>query len=73
MPKKKTSKGKKGKKGKKKSGKKSAEESPVPVEPMAPAYVPPPPKPGENVSSYLFFFILIKPVIYNVKLSFCFN
>ena len=47
MPKK--LKGKKGKKGKKKSVKKSADVEPGPVDPMAPSYVPPPPKPGDQV------------------------
>ena len=46
MPKKKVS--KKGKKGKKKSAKKE-EETPAPRDPMAPSYVPPPFKPGEQV------------------------
>ena len=50
MPKK--VKGKKGKKGKKK-GKKAAETDVVPLDPMAPSYVPPPPKPGDQVCKLL--------------------
>ena len=51
MPKK--GKGKKGKKGKKKSSKKIKEADVGPVDPMAPSYVPPPPKPGDQVGRFI--------------------
>ncbi|XP_045162842.1 uncharacterized protein LOC123527449 [Mercenaria mercenaria] len=69
MPKKKGSKGKKGKKGKKKSGKKSTDSSPGPVDPMAPSYVPPPPKPGEQLVKLLTSHPVDEKEIHGVKVS----
>ncbi|KAL4221634.1 hypothetical protein ACF0H5_019891 [Mactra antiquata] len=69
MPKKKgKGKGKKGKKGKK-SGKKSSTSSPAPVDPMAPAYVPPPPKPGEQLIKLLTSHPVNEKEIHGVKVS----
>ncbi|WAR13968.1 CATR-like protein [Mya arenaria] len=68
MPKKK-GKGKKGKKGKKKSGKKSSDSSPGPVDPMAPSYVPPPPKPGEQLVKLLTSHPVDEKEIHGVKVS----
>jgi len=70
MPKKGKGKGKKGgKKGKKKSGKKSTEPSPGPIEPMAPSYVPPPPKPGEQLVKLLTSRPVDEREIHGVKVS----
>jgi hypothetical protein len=57
MPGKKKGKCKKGKS--KKSSSKSLKESTSPSDPIAPSYVPTPPKPGERVKYVnLFYFIL---------------
>lgn len=69
MPKKKSGKGKKGKKGKKKSGKKSASSTPGSVDPMAPSYVPPPPKPGEQLVKLLTSHPVDEKEIHGVKVS----
>lgn len=52
MPGKKKGKSKKGKS--KKSGTKSLKESTSPSDPIAPSYVPTPPKPGERVTCYVY-------------------
>lgn len=67
MPKK--HKGKKGKKGKKKSGKKSAEQDVGPVDPMAPSYVPPPPKPGDQLIKLLTSHPVNEKEVHGVKVS----
>lgn len=67
MPKKGKKGGKKGKKGKK-SGKKSAVKS-GPVDPIAPAYVPPPPKTGEQLIKLLTSHPVDEKEIHGVKVS----
>lgn len=62
MPGKKKGKSKKGKS--KKSSSKSLKENASPADPIAPAYVPPAPKPGESVSNDTF------PIRYKKSLQF---